>query len=364
MKVMTVLGTRPEIIRLSRVIARLDGLVEHVLVHTGQNYDASLNDVFFRELGVRAPDVALGARGELGAQLGTILAETDRLLGEHRPDRLLVLGDTNSGLAAVVAKRRGVPVFHMEAGNRCYDDRVPEEVNRRVIDHCSDVLMPYTERSRQNLLREGIAGQRVFVTGNPILEVIRHYEAETEKSEVLRRLELRPGKYFLVTAHRAENVDVEGRLRSLTAALDRLAGEYGLPVIVSTHPRTRSRMQALGLRGTGGRVRFLEPFGFFDFITLERRALCVLSDSGTCQEECTLFGVPAVTLRDVTERPETLERGTNILSGMQPDIIVACVKKVLSRAWPGSPPPEYLVENVSETVVNLVVGYTHFPALG
>lgn len=358
MKIMTVLGTRPEIIRLSRVMARLDELTEHTLVHTGQNYDAKLNELFFQELGVRAPDHVMSARGSVGAQLGTILLETERLLQSEKPDRLLILGDTNSGLAAIIAKRMGIPVFHMEAGNRCYDDRVPEEVNRRIIDHSSDILMPYTERSRQNLLREGFAGERIFVTGNPILEVIRHYEPAIARSDVLSRLQLEAGKYFLVTAHRAENVDVEERLFQLTHALDRLAKEYQVPVIVSTHPRTRSRMQSTRVKSDNAEVRFLEPFGFFDFIALEKQALCVLSDSGTCQEECTIFGVPTVTLRDVTERPETIERGTNILSGVEPALVLSCVKKVLSRAWAGSAPPEYLVENVSETVLNLVLGYS------
>jgi UDP-N-acetylglucosamine 2-epimerase (non-hydrolysing) len=359
MKIMTVLGTRPEIIRLSRVIERLDQTCEHILVHTGQNYDASLKDVFFRELGVRLPDFGMSAQGTVGAQLGVILAETERLLREQRPDRLLILGDTNSGLSAIIAKRMGIPVFHMEAGNRCYDDRVPEEVNRRIIDHSSDILMPYTERSRQNLLREGIAPERVFVTGNPILEVINRYEPQIAKSDILRRLDLSAGAYFLVTAHRAENVDIEERLRNLTATLDMLARAYDVPVIVSTHPRTRAKMLAMGVKGENPRVRYLEPFGFFDFITLEKQAKCVLSDSGTCQEECTLFGVPTVTLRDVTERPETIERGTNVLGGMEPAVIVACVKKVLTRTWPGTAPPEYLVENVSETVVNLLIGYLH-----
>src|SRR5215208_1128814 len=233
MKIMTVLGTRPEIIRLSRVVEKLDRLAgSHVLVHTGQNFDPSLSDLFFEELGVRQPDHYLGARGEtFGEQIGQIVTLSERVMREERPDRLLILGDTNSALAAVVAKRLGVPVYHMEAGNRCYDDRVPEEVNRRIIDHSSDVLLPYTERSRQNLLREGIPGEKVYVTGNPILEVIEHYGPQIEKSDVLGRLGLERRKYFLVTMHRAENVDVEGRLRSLIAALEALWREYGLPVV-------------------------------------------------------------------------------------------------------------------------------------
>jgi UDP-N-acetylglucosamine 2-epimerase (non-hydrolysing) len=359
MKVMTVLGTRPEIIRLSRVIERLDELCEHVLVHTGQNYDVNLKDVFFEQLGVRAPDHYLGARGSLGEQIGAILAGCERILAQEKPDRFLVLGDTNSALGAIMAKRQGVPVYHMEAGNRCYDDRVPEEVNRRIIDHSSDVLMPYTERSRQNLLREGIPGRRVYVTGNPIYEVIRHHDAQIQASDVLRRLGLAPGRYFLVTMHRAENVDVEARLRGLTTAFDRLQREHGVPVVVSTHPRTRSRIEAFGVELHNPNVRYLEPFGFFDFVHLERSALCALSDSGTVQEECAIFRVPNVTIRDVTERPETVECGSNVLSGADPDLVLRCVRKVLGRKAAGAAPPEYLVENVSETVLNIVLGFLY-----
>jgi UDP-N-acetylglucosamine 2-epimerase (non-hydrolysing) len=360
MKIMTVLGTRPEIIRLSRVMARLDAFCDHVVVHTGQNFDPNLRDVFFRELKVRLPDHNLTAQGSFGQQLGAILGDIERLLTQEKPDRMLILGDTNSGLAAIMAKRVGIPVFHMEAGNRCYDDRVPEEVNRRIIDHSCDVWLPYTERSRQNLLREGIAAQRVFVTGNPIFEVIRHYEEEIAQSNILAKLGLRSGRYFLVTMHRAENVDIEARLRGLTAALDQLARQYQAPVIVSTHPRTRIRMEAFRIDKSNPQVRFMDPFGFFDFILLERNALCVLSDSGTVQEETTIFQVPGVTIRDTTERPETLERGCNILSGADPASILLCVKKMLDRPSPGTIPPEYLIENVSETVTNLLMGYAAY----
>ena len=359
MKIMTVLGTRPEIIRLSRVIEKLDRLCEHVLVHTGQNYDAALNDIFFQQLGVRSPDHYLGARGSLGEQIGKILADGERVMLAERPDKLLVLGDTNSGLAAVMAKRHSIPVYHMEAGNRCYDDRVPEEVNRRIIDHSSDVLMPYTERSRQNLLREGIPGERIYVTGNPIYEVIQHDDARIRQSTVLNELGLSPQHYFLVTMHRAENVDVEPRLRGLTTAMDCLQREYGVPVIVSTHPRTRARMQDFGVATSNDQLRFLPPFGFFEFITLERNALCVLSDSGTVQEECAVFGVPNVTLRDVTERPETLECGSSILSGAEAETIVSCVRIVLGLQGKWSAPREYLVENVSDTVIKILLGFVY-----
>jgi len=357
MKILTVLGTRPEIIRLSRIIPKLDALCDHVLVHTGQNYDPRLNELFFDQLQVRKPDEILGARGTFGEQVGQILSGCERIIRERMPNRLLILGDTNSGLAAIVAKRMGIPVYHMEAGNRCYDDRVPEEVNRRIIDHSSDILMPYTERSRQNLLREGLPGERIYVTGNPIFEVIQHYDPQIRQSSVLQELDLEAGGYFLVTMHRAENVDIEPRLVSLTQALDRLARDYQRPVVVSTHPRTRTRMESFGLGASDGLVRYLPPFGFFDFVSLERQAFCVLSDSGTVQEECAIFKVPNVTLRDVTERPETLECGSNILSGADEDAILRCVRTVLSKTPKWNPPAEYLAENVSETVVRVLTGH-------
>lgn len=360
MKLMTILGTRPEIIRLSRVIPKLDAVSDHVVVHTGQNFDANLNDIFFEQLGVRQPDHFLNARGTFGEQIGTILSAMERILLDVKPDRFLVLGDTNSSLAAIMVKRMGIPVYHMEAGNRCYDDRVPEEVNRRLIDHSSDVLMPYTERSRKNLLREGIEGRRVFVTGNPIYEVIQHYKDRISQSCIREQLGLASGKYFLVTMHRAENVDVECRLRSLTEAFRLLSAEYALPVIVSTHPRTRLRMQAFGVAApTSSGVRFLDPFGFFDFVDLEQNAFCVLSDSGTVQEECSIFKVPSVTIRDTTERPETLEYGNNILSGADTEDVLRSVKVILCRGSHSATPPEYLWENVSNTVVHLVTGYLH-----
>jgi UDP-N-acetylglucosamine 2-epimerase (non-hydrolysing) len=358
MKVMTVLGTRPEIIRLSRIIEKLDRLCEHVLVHTGQNFDPNLNDIFFRELGVRQPDHFLGVRGDtFGEQIGKIIVESERVILAEKPDRLLVLGDTNSCLAAIVAKRMGIPVYHMEAGNRCYDDRVPEEVNRRIIDHSSDILMPYTERSRANLLREGIAGQRIYVTGNPIFEVIQHYDSVIRRSDVLDRLGLDSGKYFLVTMHREENVDVEDRLRSLTRALELLQMEYQLPIICSIHPRTKNRMQRYGVDVENGQIKFHTPFGFFDFISLERDAFCVLSDSGTVQEECCIFRMANVTIRDVTERPETIECGSNMLSGADPEMILRCVRTVLNQKHEWTVPLEYQMENVSDTVTKIVLGY-------
>lgn len=357
MKILTILGTRPEIIRLCRVIDKLDTACDNILVHTGQNYDYELNEVFFKQLRVRQPDHFLGAKGSFGKQISVILCGLEKILRDEKPDKFLVLGDTNSSLGAIMAKRMGIPVYHMEAGNRCHDDRVPEEVNRRIIDHSSDVLLPYTERSRENLLREGIPGERIYVTGNPIYEVLEHYKSQTDRSAILGELELKPHGYFLVTLHRAENVDVEPRLRSLTAALDRIQKDYGMPVIVSTHPHTRASMQSFGVAIENEQVRFLPPFSFFDFIALEKNARCVLSDSGTVQEECAIFRIPNVTIRDVTERPETLECGSNMLSGAEVEKVVHCVRTVLRCETPGSAPREYLVRNVSDTVLKILMSY-------
>ncbi|MDT4952895.1 MAG: hypothetical protein QOJ02_1033 [Acidobacteriota bacterium] len=362
MKIMTILGTRPEIIRLSRIIEKLDRLCQHVLVHTGQNFDPGLSDLFFEQLRVRQPDHFLGVRGDtFGEQIGKIIIESERVMLAERPDKILILGDTNSALSAIVAKRLGIPVYHMEAGNRCYDDRVPEEVNRRIIDHSSDVLLPYTERSRANLLHEGIEGRRIYVTGNPIQEVIQHYREAIERSDVLKRLQLEAGRYFLVTMHRAENVDVEARLRLLVEGLERLQSEYQLPIICSTHPRTRAVLEQHQLNANEHRqIQFHAPFGLFDFIALERNAFCVLSDSGTVQEECCIFKVANVTIRDVTERPETLECGSNMLSGVEPEAMLRSVRTVLDQKVEWTVPPEYLVEHVSNTIAKIVLGYNHF----
>jgi UDP-N-acetylglucosamine 2-epimerase (non-hydrolysing) len=358
MKVMTVLGTRPEIIRLSLVIPLLDAAAEHVLVHTGQNHDDRLSGLFFRELGVREPDCHLAVRGgTFGEQLGQLFMRVEPLLREHRPDRLLILGDTNSGLTAVVARRLGIPVYHMEAGNRCYDDRVPEEVNRRVIDHSSTVLMPYTYRSRDNLVREGIATDRIFVTGNPIKEVIDHHGVAIDASDVLSRLGIRSRDYFLATMHRSENVDHEDRLTGLVAAFRRLTTAYGMPVICSFHPRTRSKVEKFAVDIQGDRLRFIEPFGFFDFVKLERDAFCVLSDSGTVQEETCLFRTPNVTIRDVTERPETVDCGSNFIAGTKPDTIVRAVDFVTKRGANWTPPPEYEMPHVADGVCRIVTGF-------
>lgn len=357
MKLVTLFGTRPEIIRLSRVIPLLDEFSEQILVHTGQNYDPLLSDVFFDELGVRRPDVYMGVKGGPAEQIAGILTQTEALFRERRPDRLLILGDTNSGISAFVAARMGIPVFHMEAGNRCYDDRVPEEINRRVIDHCSSVLMPYTQRSMENLVREGIARRRIFVTGNPIFEVLEHYRRGIDDSGVMSKLKLEEREYFLVTLHRAENVDATDRLASFLTGLEKVADAYEKVMVVSLHPRTRDMMARHGLRGESQRVRMMPPLALFDFVKLEKNAFCVLSDSGTVQEECCIFGVPNVTLRDVTERPETIECGSNILSGSNPEDLLAAVSVALKASTTWTPPVEYVTPEVSRTVAKIVLGY-------
>jgi UDP-N-acetylglucosamine 2-epimerase (non-hydrolysing) len=358
MKIMTVLGTRPEIIRLSRIIPNLDANCTHILVHTGQNYDVRLGKIFFDELGLRQPDIDLGVRAEsMGGQVGQILEMSEEIFRRHHPDRLLILGDTNSGLCALVARRLGITVYHLEAGNRCYDDRVPEEVNRRVIDHSSSVWMPYTERSRENLLREGIPGESIYVTGNPIKEVIEFFQEKIKSSCALSNMGVEPGKYFLVTMHRAENVDFEERLRSLVDALAKLHSEYGYPVICSFHPRTRAKVEKYKVDIERDGMRFVSPLGFCDFVNLEQQAFCLLSDSGTVQEEACIYQVPNVTIRDVTERPETLECGSNVLAGASVESILALVRFVTSRKGTWRPPEEYQVLNVSDVVCRIMLGF-------
>lgn len=359
MKIITVLGTRPEIIRLSLIIKKLDELCDHVLVHTGQNFDRNLSDLFFEEMGIRKPDYFLNAKGSsIADQIGQILIGCEKVFTDEKPDRILILGDTNSALCAIVAKRMGIPVYHMEAGNRCYDDRVPEEVNRRIIDHSSEILLPYTHRSKENLFREGFEANRVYVTGNPIAEVIDAYADKIQQSSILKTLGLKARDYFLVTIHRAENVDEEDRLNNILTALNGVAQEYGKKVIISTHPRTRVRLEKNKTK-INPLVQFSEPFGFFDFINLEKNAFCVLSDSGTVQEECAIFGVPTVTVRDVTERPETIDAGSNILSGVNVKDLLRAVKVVTHLKPDWTAPEEYLNKTVSDTVCRIVLSYRH-----
>jgi len=357
MKILTLFGTRPEIIRLSLIIQRIDQFAEQILVHTGQNYDPNLSQLFLDELNIRKLDHHLGIQAStFGEQAGQILSRMDDLLAQTKPDRLLILGDTNSGLAAIIAARRGIPVYHLEAGNRCYDNRVPEEVNRRIIDHSSDVLLPYTERSAQNLVAEGIRRERIFVVGNPILEVIEHFTPKIESSAIRSEMNLKPGEYFLATMHRAENVDLPKRLESLMGALAGLADHFGKPVVLSVHPRTADRIAKANLKVDPSKIILRKPFGLFDFVHLEKHAFGVVTDSGTVQEEACIFNIPNVTIRDVTERPETTECGSNILAGANPELLVQGMKlAVAAGKW--TPPVEYVKPNVAATVAKILLSF-------
>jgi len=337
----------------------LDKYCHHVTVHTGQNFHESLSDIFLRDLDVRTPDIYLGVRAQsFGEQVGQILAKVNKIITDHRPDKVLILGDTNSALSAIVAARLGIPVFHMEAGNRCYDDRVPEEINRRLIDHSSTVLMPYTGRSKENLVREGIERERIFVTGNPIKQVLDHFADKIDDSESLKLLEVESGKYILATVHRAENVDLPDRLTQIFGGLAAVAEHFQIPCLVSVHPRTADKLNQHGIKASEDSIKLLEPLGFFDFVKLEKNARIVLTDSGTVQEECCIFGVPNVTVRDVTERPETVEVGSNIISGTDTSSIIRCAELAVSECEKWQPPPEYLSKNVAETVTRIILGYT------
>jgi UDP-N-acetyl-L-fucosamine synthase len=360
LKVMTVLGTRPEIIRLSRIIDLLDRTVDHVLVHTGQNYDDQLSKVFFDDLELRPPDCYLGIDcSSLGTFLGQTIIAVENLLAKHRPDAMLVLGDTNSSIAALMARRMKITVYHMEAGNRCFDENVPEEVNRRVIDHVADFNLVYTEHARRNLLAEGLHPRRIYLTGSPLREVLDHYRERIDDSDILERLTLDASGYFLVSMHREENVDYEANLRRLVYCLELLASEYGLPVIVSTHPRTLRRLTSLGLFDSASKVRFLDPFGYLDYNHLQARAFCVLSDSGTISEESAMLSFPAVTIRNATERPEAMDTGAMIIAGIDPDAITRAVRVVRAQRDAGQlpeVPEDYRITNCSQRVVNLLVG--------
>ncbi|GAB3716129.1 non-hydrolyzing UDP-N-acetylglucosamine 2-epimerase [Mariniluteicoccus flavus] len=354
-KVMTVVGTRPEIIRLAAVMKRLDASVDHVIVHTGQNYDYELNEVFFEDLGLRRPDHFLNVdTSSLGAVLGGVLAGVEKVIKDEQPDAVLVLGDTNSCIAAVMAKRMRVPVYHMEAGNRCFDENVPEETNRRMVDHVADFNLVYTEHARRNLLAEGLHPRRILLTGSPMKEVLLAQRDKIDASDVLERLELTDGGYFLVSAHREENVDKPERLSALLDCLEAVAQKYDLPVLVSTHPRTRNRLEALG-REVDERIIFHKPLGFNDYNHLQLHAKAVLSDSGTISEESSILGFRAVTLRDSIERPEALDTGAIIMVGLDPQNVVEGVEQVLNATSAAVIPAEYAIDNTSERTVNFIL---------
>ena len=365
LKLMTIVGTRPEIIKLSRVMHEAEEHLDHVIVHTGQNYDYELNEIFFKELGIRKPDYFLNSVGKtLAETIGNIIAKADEVMGKEQPDAILLYGDTNSCLSVMPAKRRKIPVFHMEAGNRSFDQRVPEELNRKVVDHLSDINMTLTEHARRYLLAEGLRPETVIKTGSPMKEVLAYYMPKILKSDVLKRLKLKENKYFVVSTHREENIDSPENFRNLLDSLNALAKKYDMPVIVSTHPRTRKKLEELGVKGLDKRISFLKPLGFYDYVKLQLNAFCVVSDSGTITEESTILNVPAVTIRQAHERPEGMDEGTLIMCGLKAERVldsVAVVTKQHSAAerrfrLVG----DYDVDNVSKKVLRIVLSYTDY----
>lgn len=369
LKVVTIVGTRPEIIRLSRVIALLERHTDHILVHTGQNYDYELNEIFFEDLGLRRPDHFLHAdTTSLGSMLGDVIRGTELVLAAEKPDAALVLGDTNSSIAAIIARRMGVPVYHMEAGNRSYDPNVPEEINRHLVDHVSDYNLVYTEHSRRNLLAEGIHPSRITVTGSPMREVLNSYADQIRRSDAVGRLGLADEKYFVASLHREENVDHRGRLVKLISSLEAVAKEYDMPVLMSVHPRTRKRLSQADIT-LSDRLIMQSPLGFSDYVALQTRAKCVLSDSGTISEESTILGFPAVTLRDAIERPEAVDVGGIIVTGTEPDDVLDCVRLAISF-WDAhgkkEVPADYQIVNTSWRTLNFIrsTAATHFSRTG
>jgi UDP-N-acetylglucosamine 2-epimerase (non-hydrolysing) len=367
MKVLTIVGTRPEIIKLSRVIAQLDAHVDHVLVHTGQNYDYELNEIFFEQLAIRKPDHFLNAAGDTAAEtIGQVIARSDKLLEAERPDAVLLLGDTNSCLSVIAAKRRKIPIFHMEAGNRCFDQRVPEEINRKIVDHLSDINLPYTEHARRYLLAEGIRPDTVIKTGSPMPEVLAFHRAGIDTSAIATQLGLTPREFFVVSAHREENVDAPERLQSLFDCLNAIASRFDRPLVVSTHPRTRKRLESVGESvQLDARVRLLKPLGFLDYVKLQQQAICVVSDSGTITEESAILDFPAITIREAHERPEGMDEGTLIMSGLNPDRVLQAIDVVTAhRAGDNRRsfrlPADYESLDVSRKVVRIILSYTDF----
>jgi len=365
LKVMTLLGTRPELIKMSCVIREFDKFTNHVLVHTGQNYDYELNQIFFDDLQIRKPDYFLGVSGKNAAQsISQVIAKSDDILEKENPDALLLYGDTNSCLAVIAAKRRKIPVFHMEAGNRCFDQRVPEELNRKVLDHLSDINLVLTEHARRYLISEGLRPETIIKTGSHMNEVLDHYRVEIESSDALRKMNLQPRKYIIVSSHREENVDSTENLYDLIVTLKELANTYDVPVIVSTHPRTQKRLDAMSIGPIDARVRFLKPFGFFDYIKLQMEALCVVSDSGTITEEASLLNLPAITIRNTHERPEGMDVGTLIMAGLKKDRVLEAVKVIIEQhdyeKRVMSSVEDYEAINVSKKILRIVLSYTDY----
>lgn len=365
LKVMTIVGTRPELIKMSRVIPEFDAHTNHILVHTGQNFDYELNQVFFDDLGIRRPDYFLEAIGNNAAQtIARVIEKADEVMEKEQPEALLLYGDTNSCLSVISAKRRKIPVFHMEAGNRCFDQRVPEELNRKVLDHLSDINMVLTEHARHHLIAEGIPPDRIFKTGSHMQEVLEHYMPKITASNVLHRLNLQPQQYFLLSAHREENVDSSENLQDLLNTLQALVKQHEIPVIVSTHPRTRQRLEKLGMNDLDHRIQFLKPFGFFDYVKLQMEAFCILSDSGTITEEASLLNLPAVTIRNAHERPEGMDEGTLIMSGLKAEQVLDAVRIVTKHH--NKPEREFRIVSdyeggvVSKKVLRIVLSYVDY----
>ena len=360
LKVMTIVGTRPEIIRLSRVMALLDQHVNHIVVHTGQNYDYELNEIFFKDMELHKPDYFLKVnRSSMGATIGDIISKSEKVLKNEKPDALLVLGDTNSCLSAYMAKRLKIPIYHMEAGNRCFDFNVPEEINRRIIDHIADFNLVYTEHARRHLLSEGLPHKRIYLTGSPMYEVLSYYKEKIEQSDVLDKLNLSSKGYFVISIHREENVDNPDNLIKTITILNSLAVNYDKPIIVSTHPRTRKKLESIDNMKIDQRIKFLKPFGFFDYVHLEKKALCTISDSGTISEESAILSFPAITLRNAMERPEALDAGTIILTGFDVDTVLDSIKLVIcehSDSTYKKIPFEYQIDNTSRRVLKLILG--------
>jgi len=365
LKVMTIVGTRPELIKMSRVIAELDQHTHHVLVHSGQNYDYGLNQVFFDDLEIRKPDYFLEAVGDNAAQtIARVIEKSDEVMGKENPDAIMLYGDTNSCLAVISAKRRKIPVFHMEAGNRCFDQRVPEEINRKVLDHLSDINLVLTEHARRYLIAEGVRPETIIKTGSHMREVLDYYMPKIQDSDILQRVGLTPGNYFIVSAHREENVDTPQNMLDLLETLNTLAEVYDCPIIVSTHPRTRKRLDALELGKLNTHIRFLKPFGFCDYIKLQMEAVCVVSDSGTITEESSLLNLPAITIRNAHERPEGMDEGTLIMSGLKKDRVLDAVRVIVAqhdkKKRVMSPVLDYETGPVSKQILRVVMSYVDY----
>lgn len=364
-KVMTIVGTRPEVIKLCRVICELDKYTDHILVHSGQNYDYELNEIFFKQLEIRKPDHFLEAVGETLAQtIGNIIAKSDEVMAKEKPDAILLLGDTNSCLSVIPAKRRKIPVFHIEAGNRCFDQRVPEEINRKIVDHISDINMTYTEHARRYLLAEGIKPETVIKTGSPMKEVLTYYMSRVDTSNIMAELDVEPEGYFLVSAHREENVDNEINFQHFLESIKVIAERYQKPIIVSTHPRTRKKLEGLDVENLDKRIRFLKSLGFFEYVKLQMNAFCVISDSGTITEESSILNFPAVTIRQAHERPEGMDEGVLIMCGLKADRIIESIDIVTAQYSKDTRPfrlvRDYDTDNVSKKVLRIIMSYTDY----